>query len=52
MGIDLGKDDFIEEYEENEREKEIRRQIQDMKEKIRYYKDVQRSKKKQVMEKN
>ena len=48
LEIDLGKDEAIVEYEENEREKEVKREIQKMKEKLRYDKQVQREKRRRL----
>ena len=45
IGVDLGKDEVLEEYEENEKERLIKREIQKMKEKMRYEKETQKSKK-------
>ena len=49
LEIDLGKDEYILEYEENEKEKEIKREIQHMKEKMRYEKETQKHKKQKLM---
>ena len=48
LEIDLGKDEAIIEYEENEREKEVKREIQKMKEKLRYDKQVQKEKRRKL----
>ena len=49
LGINLDKDEWIEEYEESEKEKAIKREIQKMKEKLRYEKQVQKDKKLKLM---
>ena len=46
--IDLGKDEAIIEYEENEREKEVKREIQKMKEKLMYDKQAQKEKRRKL----
>ena len=38
LGLNFDRDEMIEEYEENEKEKEIKREIQKMKENMRYQK--------------
>ena len=48
LRIDLGMDEDIAEYEENEREKEIKREIHKMKEKMRYEKEQQKSKRRKL----
>ena len=45
LGINSGKDEWEEEYEESENEKMIKREIQRMKEKLRYGKQLQKEKK-------
>ena len=49
LGIHLDKDEMVEEYEENEKEKELKREIQKLKESIRYEKKIQKSKKMKLL---
>ena len=49
LAIDL-KDEIIEDYEENEKERKIRQEIQAMKEKMRYEKEIQKKKKIKLMD--
>ena len=48
LTIDLGKDEDIAEFEENEKEREIKREIHKMKEQMRYEKEIQKSKRRKV----
>ena len=49
LGLELDKDEVIAEYEENE--KEIKREIQRLKEKMRYEKDIQKQKRRKLVDK-
>jgi len=50
LAIDIDKDEEIAEFEESEKEKEVKREIQRMKEKLRYDKQLQKAKRRKVID--
>ena len=51
LGFELDKDEAIAEYEENEKERAVKREIQKLREKIRYEKYVQKDKRRKLNDK-
>ena len=47
--MNLDRDEMLEEYEENEKERNLKREIQKLKESIRYEKKLQKEKKIKLM---